>query len=770
MMLISVLVTVMIFSPVFDTTLLSDSLIYDEVRITGLVVTDDGDPLTGVQVFVENSRYGTVSDANGRFTLEATITPSDQLIFNLTGFQTVRMSYHDVMSQLDNLVVRMTGIEFMGDDVFITASRFSRLTGSVPVSFRSIEAREIQTRNNSRLDEALRYVPGLSLAENQVSIRGSTGFAYGTGSRVLMLVDGSPIMGPDTNDIRFTALPMSQIQRIEIIKGPGSALYGSGALGGVINLITQPIRNSTQTSIRTFAGVHEPTTNILWKRNWDKAGDWKPYGGVEVGHSTKLSPKLGFRVNGLYLGDAGYLENSRGYALQAYTKLIWSPSSDIELDLQTVFRHYRNQIFLYWNGRNDALRYGRVNIPRGPGNEDLVANGKSYTTGQQITFLPSFRHVINDQFFYTVRGRAYALRSQPLFSDGTPQPEEKVIYGVRYGGEVQTTWLPGFTESSLITGISADGIVTDGEMYIGLDNQSVRNQPEYAFFSQFEFTPVSGALISAGLRYDVYQIDTQDMATKLSPKLNVSYNVLPYLTVRAAYGQGFRVPAISERFVNSSDYLPLEPNLNLRPEESTGTEFGLRFQFIRNNSIRLDADFVGFNNEYKNLIEPRFVPQLVAFQFINLNAASVRGFETTFDLRTASDRLSSTLGYTYLDHKDSATDGPLAYRSDHQMVFSLYLRIWKGLSLGTDFQYLSKPEKVDTDFSRFVSDASVSEPKQILDLRAQYDLSSVFFGRNSTKSASGSVIVRNALNHFYVERPAILGKPRTYELSFQVAL
>jgi iron complex outermembrane receptor protein len=737
----------------------------DPIRIMGIVTDINGDPLQGVRIFLEHTTFGTISELSGRFDFTVDMQPNSVLVFSLTGYQTNRLVYDEVLRSATALRIVLTEIQVTGDDVFVTASRISRLTGSVPVSFRSIDARDIQSRNNSRLDETLRFVPGLSLAENQVSIRGSTGFSYGTGSRVLLLVDGSPLMGPDTNDIRFTAIPMSQVQRVEIIKGPGSALYGSGALGGVINLITQPIRNQTQTHIRTFIGAYEPTTNVLWKRNWEPGGDWRPYGGVEVGHSQQVHEAWGLRVNGLYLGDAGYTENARGYALQGYVKATWTPDPDTELDLQTVFRHYRNQVFLYWNGKNDALRYGRIAFG------SIEANGKSYTTGQQLTFLPSFRRVLNDRMYYQIRGRAYALRSQPLFSDGTPQPKEKVIKGLRYGGEGQLTWLPEQgSASSLIAGLSADAIAADAEIFIGVDNQPLRSQPEYAAFTQFEFKPVGSLLISAGLRYDAYQIDTQDLATKMSPKLSASYALTRTLSIRSAFGQGFRVPAISERFVSSTDYLPLEPNLNLRPEESTGIEAGIRYQRTSRSGTRFEFDVVAFQNEYKNLIEPRFRPSIIGFQFINVSQARVQGVETTIDTRLRDDQLRISLGHTYLDHEDTNTGAPLSYRSDHQFVLSSFAKVWRILSAGVDFQYLSKPKKVDTDFSLFVRDASTFEPKQLLDFRIQSDLSTMLFHANSKRTATVSVIVRNALNHFYVERAAFLGRPRTYELSIQLAL
>ncbi len=730
----------------------------DSRRIAGTITDSDGQALTGVNVIVQGKNRGVATDINGRFEFTTDVVADDVLVISMIGYTTVRIRIRDVNDILDSLHITLTPTTLESEGLFVTASRISQLTGTVGVSFQSIDATEISSRNQSRLDETLRYVSGLNLAENQVSIRGSTGFAYGTGSRVLLLVDGSPIMGPDTNDIRFTAVPMSQVQRVEIIKGPGSALYGSGALGGVINLITKPIETTPTTSIRTFAGVYEPTTNVLWKRNWDGATDWRPFAGVELSQSVIIGSRMGVRFNMLYLGDQGYLENSRGYSVQGYLKLQYAIIPNLNLDVQTILRHHRNQLFLYWNGRTDPLRYGRIAL----GN--FSANGKSYTTGQQLTFLPTLRHTISENFYYNLRGRLYALRSQPLFSDGTPQPKDKIIKGVRFGGELEFVWMPGANFNSVIFGASGDGIIADSDIYLGLDNQQLRNQPEYAVFVQTEINPIDGLLISPGLRFDAYQIDTGNTLTKLSPKINTSYQLSSTVSVRASYGHGFRVPAISERFVNSSDYLPLNPNLDLKPEESIGMELGFR---VRSNtgSYQLTADLVGFQTEYKNLIEPRFSQRSSVFTFLNVSEARVRGLESTVELRHHSDKHALKLGYTLLDHEEIPGGQPLTYRSDHQFIVGLNSRIIGIFTGGIDYHYQSKPERTDNSFSFFVRDANEFKDRHLVDLRISAAFDSLLFPNRPNRSISATVQVKNLLNYEYIERPAYLGRPRTYEIS-----
>jgi iron complex outermembrane receptor protein len=140
------------------------------------------------------------------------------------------------------------------------------------MSVSTMDAGSISRRNIITLDDALRYVPGVNLTEYQVNVRGSSGYSRGAGSRVLLLVDGIPFVTGDTGEMNFETLPVGQIERVEVVKGAASALYGSSALGGVINVITKRIPEQPETRIRAFGGFYGTPSFPQW--------DWG--GGHEV--------------------------------------------------------------------------------------------------------------------------------------------------------------------------------------------------------------------------------------------------------------------------------------------------------------------------------------------------------------------------------------------------------------------------------------------------------------------------------------------------------
>lgn len=723
-------------------------------EFNGVVTTSYGETLPGVHVFPEGQSGGTVTDAEGRFRITVQQPEETVLVFSMVGFRRQFVPLRDADARTELRIV-LEPITASSGEVVVTAGRRSQVSGTVPMSIAAVSAAGIESRNAVALDQVLRTVPGVQMAENQVGVRGSTGFAYGTGSRVLLLLDGVPLMGPDQNDIKLDALPMAMIERIEVLKGPGSALYGSGALGGVINLITKNFPDRPQTTAGLFQGFYEPVPYERWRGEWSGADEWRGYTGLSLSHARRVNDRLGFWVSGLYRDDAGYLESSNRRSLQTFGKLTYQTGSSTWLDVFAGYRFNRARQFLYWNGLNDPLRAGRILVGQD------VAAGTNYVNSEVWSLLPAFRHVVSDHFFYHLRGRVYGTASRPLDAEGNVRDRENHTYTLRYGLEAETTWLPA-SGWQLISGLSFDGIQADSEFFLGDDGEPVRNQPEYALFSQAEFSPLRQLSFSAGLRFDAYEIDTQETASRLSPKLNAAWFPTEALSIRAAYGHGFRVPAVSERFVNNRDFLPLEPNLRLRPEESVGYELGITYVATA-GPMALDFDLALFSNEFRNLIEPAFNLELGAFQFINLDRARIRGAEIGAQLSLPRSGYSLSLGYLLLDHRDTGLDAPLAYRSDHQLKATTELRLLPALTFGADFRYLTRPERVDSDFALFVRDAGEFPDIYVLDVRL-----SALIPLGETSGARTFVQVRNLLRHFYVERPAYLAETRTIEAGMQL--
>src|SRR6266571_4378268 len=115
------------------------------------------------------------------------------------------------------------------------------------------------------VDEAVNKAPGVLFLNGQVNIRGSSGFVEGLGSRVLLLVDGVPANQGDRGGIDWDMVPVDIVERVEVVKGAGSSLYGSAAFGGVINLITHDIPAGLHGRVRGTAGGYANPPSELWR-------------------------------------------------------------------------------------------------------------------------------------------------------------------------------------------------------------------------------------------------------------------------------------------------------------------------------------------------------------------------------------------------------------------------------------------------------------------------------------------------------------------------
>lgn len=715
--------------------------------INGNVTDNFGVPLPGVNILITGTSVGVITDVMGNFRLWVDQFPVT-LRASFIGFREERVVIEKAPDS--SIFIKLTPITYMSSDIVVAASRGAELQTRVPQSVAVIPSTEISSRNALTLNDALQYVPGIQIAGNQINIRGASGFSYGVGSRVTLLLDGVPILGADTGDIRFDGLPMMMIERVEIIKGPGSALYGSGALGGIINLITRSYPEKTETYIRSFYGATEPVGYKRWRDGWNKGNDWRPFGGTMVTVAGPLNNNSGMWVNALYRNQSGWLEDQQEYGAELSGKYI-NRLKNGRFETYFGYRRAYRETYLYWDGLDNPLSIGRVSL--GAGTSSGGGNTVSEVSSLQPTLILTKGDFVMTSRLRLLVGRGFGVNTEGNLYNRPPN------VAARYGGDFQVNWIPN-SSSQVIVGAMHDGNAIFSDFYLKADSTKFRAQPESGIFFQAK-QKVRKLETVLGVRYDSYKIDDASRTERLSPKVSMVYEITPAFLLRASAGGGFRVPSVAERFIKNNDYLPLEPNPALLPETSISYEGGIRSFFSVTGAISGQLDFSMFWNEYQRLVEPKFDASLEAFQFKNLTDARIRGMESVVELGTRNREIFFRFGYTYLDPLDLDENKPLVFRNNHMINTSAGATVF-GWKLGADYRFISKPERVDSDFSKFIEDAEVTVPIHVVDARVQRS-----FNFQQIKG-NFSIISRNVNRYYYVERPAILAQPRNYQFQLEL--
>ena len=212
--------------------------------------------LIGVNIFNENN-IGTITDIDGNFSLKLPVG-KQKITFKYIGYQRILREVFLKSNDSVKIEVALNSITNQLDELVISANKYEEKLGNVPISMSVIKPTLIENKATRDAEAIIEQIPGVQINENQESIRGGSGWSYGAGSRVLVMVDGMPMLGGDGNDIKWTAIPLENISQIEILKGASSVLYGSSALNGVINIRTQYPKDKPITKINISNGFYMP--------------------------------------------------------------------------------------------------------------------------------------------------------------------------------------------------------------------------------------------------------------------------------------------------------------------------------------------------------------------------------------------------------------------------------------------------------------------------------------------------------------------------------
>ncbi|PYO75126.1 MAG: hypothetical protein DMD67_12345, partial [Gemmatimonadetes bacterium] len=689
------------------------------------VVTDTlGAPLRAT---VRAGDGETAADAQGRYRLH--LAPGRVAVrVNHLGFaalvDTVVVVAGDSLERDYHLQAAVVELQ----PTIVTAAKHSQLLDQSVTSVALVSDTDLARRAVSTVDEAVNKAPGVLFLSGQVNIRGSSGFVEGLGSRVLLLVDGVPANQGDRGGIDWDMVPVADVDHAEVVKGAGSALYGSAALGGVVNLITHDIPVGFHGRLRATGGAYANPPYDAWQFR-DYTGG---LGGVDATGSYGTETLRGSLTLGGRHSD-GYREQDRSNQWETAGRAQWLPAPGTRVTASGAWTSHQYQNFPTWCVPGACDTRGQAFQPF------MIDNSGrgSYTRSNKGYVAATLDRTSSPSFAWQVRGSW--LRTH--FTDANP---DDWSVANRLGAELRGVLHAGGGDDRVFTvGVEAGHTGVTSDIFGDSGHVGDRTEIEIAPFLEAE-QRLGRLRVTAGARLDHVSVDGSGRATVPSPRIGA---VLPsaFGTWRASAGRGFRAPTLAERFVTTRAFgFQVVPNPGLRPETAWSFEIGNSGAFA--SWGRVDAAL--FWTEARELMEPTFivVDTTPEIQIRNVSRARLRGLDASIVV-TPVPALSATIAYVYLDTRDLTRDTVLSFRPRHVLTLSSDYR-WRSLSVGADFRYTSRIERIELE-EIFGQDPRVAA--RVLDLRAGWQQGPL----------SARILVTNALNYIYNFVPRTLEPVRT---------
>ncbi|MCH2044109.1 MAG: TonB-dependent receptor [Saprospiraceae bacterium] len=601
------------------------------------------------------------------------------------------------------------------EQITVTGSKSGSKASKETVSISSVGAGLIDNTAATKVDDAVGKVPGVNVVDGQANIRGGSGYSYGAGSRVLIMVDGIPFMQGDAGLPNWRDIPVENIDKIEILKGAASALYGSSALNGIINVRTAYARNKPVGKFAIwytgFGNTARPETQ-WWTRDSINvrvdgvdttiqprtlAGPLGYRTPMEAGAQFAYRCKIGEKFDLTSGGNLFYMDSPLGGVYERKvrfnTNLRYRFSDSLNIGAAVNFNHGLSGSFFVHGtvlGGETPLFYvdtiqSEVYLPL------AGANTVTKTTRFAIDpFLTAFDKIGNQ---HRVQGRMFYVDND----NGNNQGNQSIFFYLEYQNQSTFHKLGGL---ELISGAVGQYTTVDAELY-GNAKYSTANAAGYfqlkkGFFQKPDSEEYRLTL-TAGGRIEMNAINSPDSVAFTPPTFDANGNVLTPATyinnpepntieakpvfrvganyeltettfLRASWGQGYRYPTIAERYISTQiDVLGIRPNPTLESETGWSAELGIKQGFSITEKWLGFADASFFLTEYQNMMEFTFGGGNLQFnsladlyfQSVNIGNTRIMGAElevmgtgTIGNMATNQGvRLNLLAGYTFIDPK-----------------------------------------------------------------------------------------------------------------------
>lgn len=716
-----------------------------------------GESLIAASVSACNQFMST--DVQGKFSFEIQ-DKSCTLEINYLAYDTYIETIELPLEDGEPFIVFLNSSTNLLNQAVITASKFQQRQSESTVSLEIMKPEFFSSTNAPAVDKAIDQIPGVDIIDGQANIRGGSGYSYGAGSRVLLVIDNMPALQYDGGYSQWNDVPTENIAQVEILKGASSVLYGSSALNGVIHFTTQdaPMNPTTKMGIsyRHFLSPEDE------RRKWWNDSPFET--NIFAKHSRKIG-KLDVTAGAFGNVLRSYNQNVEENRGRFYINLKYRLKPSLYLSLNSNLSVGDNSNFFYWgNALRKSFQPGENTI-----NESKIT---------RYYFDPSLVYYASDKSKHTLRTRLYSAYNNNSDNQAVNSDFQYINYTYNLILEE--------INANFTTGVEGLTSQTNAELYANSrykayngaafaqwNHKLFNDKVNYTFGARYELNALNNPEFQYQIADTTIQVNKNNaLESKPVFRSGINYSPSKGTYFRASIGQGYRYPTIAEKFTfTNAGGLVVIPNPNLKSETGWSSEVGFRQEY-GNDNISMFLDLAGFYSRYNNMMEFTLSDQLfTGFQARNIGDTRISGFESSYGFsgKWGALTLSGLVGYTYLNPQyinfdeeiklsGTVEENILKYRYRHSFKSNLKLDLFKW-SFFVSQRYNSHMISIDRNFEQFISGISdfrslYDKGYNVLNFQLGYDF----------KFMDIYINLDNAMNVLYTERPALLEAPRNISL------
>lgn len=650
------------FRRVFVTALLccTVSLLHAQSVLNGVVKNNNGRPIADAVVVIGDSNFQTTTSKNGSFHLDYVAKNNQTLYVHSINYQS-RKILLDKINKDQKLIITMADRPFNLSEVVITGTGSHTRLKDVPVQTQVFNSKEITDIGAISMEQALNQLnPSVTYSEHLGL------FLNGLGKRnVLVLVDGNRIIGDTSGQTDLSRIDMSKVKRIEVIRGAASALYGSEAMGGVINIITQNPQdafdlNST-TRISKYKQFYQ-TVNLSAKSSTLS---------TQISYERKQTP--GWQLNRYEINKTnGSTQETDKQAQTGYYQDI--------LRQKYTFKPIENLTVNVMGNYYQRKTKRKASVPSYTYNmdyEDINVGANASYRLEDLGYISLKTYFDNYEYYKDYFKKVDTSKEKKEIGDKTLSKRQR------------------FTNTTLK---GAFNLGQTHKLSTGLDyaNEQLKapgkldkNKSAYtaALFAQDEMKFFNKhLLVTAGFR----ALHHKEFHNRFIPSLSLMYSS-NHFNARTSYSAGFRAPDMTELYYDTElmgGNAINHPNKDLKPEKSNS--YSVNLEYFNDFVMISGTAYINFINDIiqrKNVSSeyPNDPNNATHYRYENVDKARTRGFDVSIKFQLCQG-LTLGCGYNFLDAKDTKTNQFLEGTSRHSGTVNLnYNKDWEKYYLDVNF-------------------------------------------------------------------------------------